>query len=409
MRRPHKIVFVAQHPIHYHAVIYRRAAADPQLAAEVYFMQGAWASGGFEPEFGKAIDWGVPLTAGYRSTQFTNVSPMRDGQGFFKFVNPGLIWKIFRSDHATVYVHGMNYFTHVGCMLAARLSGKQLILRTITYDLAPPSGLKGLLRRCIYRILFKLPTKFLYIGTHNANFFRAHGVPDKKLVYAPHVVDNSFFQSQREALRGQEASIKQSLGIAPEKRVIAFVGKFTSGKRVSFLAKAFRAASLENWTLVAVGDGEENERLRSLAREAGPQVVISGFLDQKAICRIYAIADILVLPSVSETWGLVVNEALNFGTAIIASDKVGCTVDLVADRTGIVFPWRDFEALTNAIRRVADDEEYLEQMQQSGLRLIAGWDVGRYVNGLKKAIGLGAPETDDNLVPTMAPIQGERR
>src|ERR1700747_1707414 len=146
MPTPHKIVFVAQHPIHYHSVFYRRAAIDTQLDAEVYFMQEAWASGGFEPEFGKQVDWGVPLTSGYRWTEFKNLSPGRDGQGFLKFVNPGLIWKVLTSDHATVYIHGMNYFTHVGCMLAARLSGKRLILRSITDDLARPGGFNGFVR-----------------------------------------------------------------------------------------------------------------------------------------------------------------------------------------------------------------------------------------------------------------------
>jgi glycosyltransferase involved in cell wall biosynthesis len=380
-----KLIFIAQHPIHYHAVIYRRAAADPALDSVVYFMQDLWAEGGYEPEFGQAVNWGVSLTDGFRYRVFRNISPFRNGGGFLKFINPGLVWAVLTGPKATVYIHGMNYVSHVGCMLAAVLSGKKLILRTITYDLSRPSGFRGLVRKLIYRTLFLMPSAFLYIGQHNRDFFRDHGVAERKLVHAPHIVDNDFFAARQLTL--SPPAIRARLGIAPDSKVIAFVGKMSDRKQCSALLQAFLAADLgPGWTLVLVGTGDEWELLHKLAAPAGPRVVFTGFLNQIQICDVYAVADIFVLPSLSETWGLVVNEAENFGCAVIASDKVGCAPELVEGRAGLVFPAGDVTALTEALRRLAGDPALLARMKQGALDTIRNWNVTGYIKGLKKAI-----------------------
>ncbi len=385
-----KLIFVAQHPIHYHSAIYRRVAQDPEIDCDVYFMQKAWSRDGYEPEFGQSIDWGIPITDGYSHRFFTNISPNPDGQGFLKFVNPGLIWKILTGPRATVYVHGMNYFTHVACMFAAFLSGKPLILRTITYDVNRPTGIKGLIRHWIYRVLFLMPSKFLYIGRHNLAFFRNHGVPERKLVHAPHIVDNEFFSRKAIELEPAKSTIKARYGIGAEQKVIAFVGKMTRNKQCETLLKAFLAADLgSRWAIIFAGTGTELDSVRKFAEIAPDRIFFTGFLDQREICEIYAITDILVLASLSETWGLVVNEALNFGCAVIASDKVGCAPDLVAGKTGLIFPAGDVSELTSALRRLALDADFLATMQTNARELITHWDADQYTFGLKTAIAGG--------------------
>ena len=386
-----RVVFVAQHPIHYHAAIYRRVAADPQIDCEVYFMQTAWAKDGYEPEYGKSVDWGVPITDGYPHRFFRNISPNPNGTGFFKFVNPGLIWRILTGPRAAVYVHGMNYFTHLACIAAAFVSRKTLILRSITYDVTRSKGIKGLFREFVYRSIFLMPSKFLYIGTRNAEFFRNHGVPERKLAYAPHIVDNDFFGRMARELKPRAAEIKTRLGIAPDKNVIAFAGKMTVNKQCEMLLRAFLSADLgAKWVIVFVGAGAKWDELHDIAADAPSRVFFTGFLDQREICDVYAITDILALPSLTETWGLVVNEALNFGCAIVSSDTVGCAPDLVAGKTGLVFPSGNQDALVSALRTLALDDVLLAQMQANAPKLIADWDADHYIAGLKRAIAGGS-------------------
>ena len=77
---------------------------------------------------------------------------------------------------------------------------------------------------------------------------------------------------------------------------------------------------------------------------------VTGFVNQAELPSCYHAADILVLPSGSEPWGLVVNEAMAAGVLPVVSDRVGCAPDLVAD-LGEVYPSGDVAALAAALRR----------------------------------------------------------
>jgi glycosyltransferase involved in cell wall biosynthesis len=103
-----------------------------------------------------------------------------------------------------------------------------------------------------------------------------------------------------------------------------------------------------------MGDGELKETLEELAHRCLPQRVrFLGFRSQDQMADVYADADILVLPSEGETWGLVVNEALMFGVPCVVSDRVGCAPDLIdPGASGLVFPQGNAAALRDAIVRM---------------------------------------------------------
>ena len=108
--RPLRLAVVAQHPIHYHLVLYRAMEADPDIDAEVLFMQRAHSTSGYDPELDMVVDWGVPMFEGYASNVFRNMSPWRNGEGFWKFINPGLVWRVLAGPYDAVYIHGRHGF-----------------------------------------------------------------------------------------------------------------------------------------------------------------------------------------------------------------------------------------------------------------------------------------------------------
>lgn len=98
-------------------------------------------------------------------------------------------------------------------------------------------------------------------------------------------------------------------------------------------------------------------------------------------------AAVFVLPSRHEPWGLIVNEVMNAGRAVIVSDEVGCQPDLVEDGIeGCVFPAGDVAALTDALRRVLATPETAEAMGRRGLAKVETWDFEADVRGLRRAI-----------------------
>ena len=418
--RPIRVGLVAQHPIHYHLPLYRALDADPEVELEVLYAQKASSSSGYDPEVSAVVDWGLPMFEGYRYELFPNLSPRRDGAGFWKFVNPGLIRRVLAGPHDAIYVHGHNHFTHVAAIAAARLGGKRVIVRTISNNLGERPAHVRLIRRLLYRALHRLAHVLLHTGEHNRRFFEDFGARPRQLVHAPHVVDNARFDAERARLAPRRGALKEAFGIGADRKVVLWCGKFRAIKQPLMLVDAFLDAALgDEWVLLMVGEGALREACEARAVERGAaaergaatgrdaaagrdaatgrgatagrsagRVVFAGFLDQNEVGRGYAVADVMVLPSIHETWGLVVNEAMNFGCPVIVSDRVGCAPDLVAGKCGLVFPHDRPEALVAALRRMAGDDDFRARCRARARAVIAAWSVREYLAGMRRALGL---------------------
>jgi len=386
-----RLCIVVQYPIHNHLPLHQALDREADIALEVLFMQNAHTTHGYDPDFAREVDWGLKLHQGYTSRIFPNASPWRDGEGFWKYINPGLIRQVATGPYDAVYVHGHNQFTHLAAIAAARLTGKRTIIRTDTYNLGSRSLLIRLARRLAYTLTYRLAHVLLYVGELNRQCFEDFGGKPEQLAHAPQVVDNVRFFEEGKRLAPRRSEIRSGFGIPPGHRVALFCAKLIPKKRPLAMIEAFFDAGLRGWTLLMVGDGPLRAacEARAEALGAGNRVVFAGFLDQKAVCRAYAIADLMVLPSShQETWGLVVNEAMNFGCPVIVSDRVGCAPDLVAAGAGLVFPHDRMDALVDALRQMASDDALRARCGERARQIIADWSVERYVAGVRRALGL---------------------
>jgi glycosyltransferase involved in cell wall biosynthesis len=140
--------------------------------------------------------------------------------------------------------------------------------------------------------------------------------------------------------------------------------------------------------LVIVGDGEERAALERQAAETGfSGIRFCGFRNQSELPAFFDIASVFVLPSQHEPWGLIVNEVMNAGCAVILSDDCGCQPDLISDGVeGCVFPVGDVEALTAALRTVLATPETAAKMGQRGLERIRTWSFEEDIASLRQAI-----------------------
>jgi len=113
-----------------------------------------------------------------------------------------------------------------------------------------------------------------------------------------------------------------------------------------------------------------------------------GFRNQSELPAFYALADIFVLPSINETWGLAVNEAMNAGCAIITTDQVGSAADLVrSGENGFSVPARDVPLLADALAACIAQDRF-RAMGKRSLALVQGWGITENVSGLRRALGL---------------------
>ena len=138
--------------------------------------------------------------------------------------------------------------------------------------------------------------------------------------------------------------------------MILFCGKLYPGKRPLDLVKAIRKLPVKVNTIF-VGDGVLAHDIRAALNPG--EGIATGFVNQSELSAYYHAADILVLPSEVEKWGLVINEAMAAGALPIVSDRVGAAPDLVAG-VGEVYPCADVpklaDSLMRAMTRIHDPE-----------------------------------------------------
>ena len=171
--------------------------------------------------------------------------------------------------------------------------------------------------------------------------------------------------------------------------IVLFASKLQARKRCADLLQAYESIRAQAPAqIVVVGDGPELARLTEYARSKRlDDVRFVGFKNQSELPAFYDLCDIFVLPSEREPWGLVVNEAVNAGKPIVASDAVGAARDLVLDgRSGCVFPVGDIAALASSLRLLIQDPDLRRRLGDNARALVAEWGIDATVAGVRSAI-----------------------
>lgn len=173
----------------------------------------------------------------------------------------------------------------------------------------------------------------------------------------------------------QEA--RQRLEVAPQTKVIFYVGRFDPRKGIETLVRAVAQSSLRGQAdlkLIIGGgsrpgqsDGIERDRIEGIVAELGLQdlTVFPGRLDDAELPVYYAAADVCVVPSHYEPFGLVAIEAMASETPVVASDVGGLQFTVVPEVTGLLAPPQDSAAFANAIDRILANPDWQQQLGQA--------------------------------------------
>ncbi len=388
-----RLAYLVTHPIQYQAPLLRRLAREPGLDLTVFFCSDFSTKKFLDPSFGRVIDWDVPLLEGYRH-EFLGALGGRERVSFWRPFNYGLGRSLKEGRFEVLWIHGYNRWFHWLAMWSAKRLGLKVLIRDeATLSSARRNIGKRLLKAAFFWGLNRLADGFLAIGSLNRKYYRHYGIPEEKIFWMPYAVDNSFFQAAAGQAGARREEWRRELGLAPGRPVILFLSKIEPRKRPADLLAAYihltrQAAMAAPPYLLFVGDGEQRQPLEELAREMRLQGVrFLGFKNQTELPAYYDLCDVLVLPSVHEPWGLVVNEAMNAGKAVIVSDQVGCGPDLVRNgENGYTFPCGDIPALAAALHKVLEDPVHCRRLGQKGREIISQWGFEEDLRGLKDAL-----------------------
>jgi glycosyltransferase involved in cell wall biosynthesis len=227
------------------------------------------------------------------------------------------------------------------CMLLGR---KRAVFSDSTLNDRPRAGLKEAAKRFF---LSRCDGFFTY-GIRSKEYLQYYGVPDDKIYFRCQAAALPHDYSSAEVLKRYETR--------PPRGTLRFlyVGRFSPEKGLEDLLSAFRMvlARQPDARLELAGSGPSKDSLiqRTTELGLGASVTFLGSRSIEELAELYRESDVLVLPSHSEPWGLVANEALSYGCPVVVSDACGCAPAVVKENvTGFTFRATDVTELAHAM------------------------------------------------------------
>ena len=358
MENASKLLIFDTHPIQYRAPVFRELAKKLPTMKVCFFNSAFNGKKWWFHEVGKAnsFDWGLNLTEGYTSETLT--TEKWSLWTLIKELRPLLK----KECPQAVLVYGYYLREHwILRLLCAQLK-IPLIFVGETFS-SNSSWSRRLITAPLQNYFLQGVHRFVSIGDKTEAFYLYKKIPPSKIVPGKYCIDTELFKKEEPLASNKRAELRQFLGIGETDFVLLFIGRmFERKKPQDMIALHERLLPRENIHTVMVGTGPLEGTLKSQCEEL-PRLHWVGFQNQTEIRNWYFAADLLVVPSEFETWGLVVNEAFSCGLPALVTETCGVAEDLVKNgQTGFIYKVGDLESALNCISQFLENPQLRNEL-----------------------------------------------
>jgi glycosyltransferase involved in cell wall biosynthesis len=383
-----RIAFVVSHPIQYLVPLYQKLAGRDDTEIKVFFTWHAGERAVDDPGFGRPIAWDIPLTEGYAFEQVANVASDPGTHKFLGLRNPTLLDRVISWRPDVVHINGWAWLSHLQLLFALKKRGVPTLFFGDSHLLdGRAGGPRWWIKSALLRRFFSWPTACLFAGSANRAYFEFFGVPPQRLYPCPHAIDVNRFAGPAAQREEEAAHWRSKLGIAADRKILLYAGKFEPKKRPTELMRAVARLPDPALVLVMAGSGELQGEIDAIAATDPARFKILPFQNQSRMPVVYRLGDIFVLPSgFGESWGLAVNEALACGRSVIVSDRVGCAADVVDASCGRIFRADDWTEFGKTVTAMFGDPDKLADMRRAAGERARAFDVGVAEKALVAAV-----------------------
>lgn len=236
--------------------------------------------------------------------------------------------------------------------------------------------------------LLKVFDKFAVTGIRSKEYMKHLKIRDDKIYEIGNVVDNEFFITEKNRIEKNINDIKEQL-MLPSKFFLS-IARLTYEKNLHTLIKAHKEYQQAGgtWELVIAGDGKEKEKLIKYAYSINHnKIIFKGWVNYKSIPKLYTLASCFILPSISEPWGLVVNEAMSCGLPLLISNRCGCVPELCKNgKNGFTFNPQDTTQITRLMLYMSSGHANLKEMGNNSIDIIANYTLKSWSKNLSDCI-----------------------
>jgi len=250
------------------------------------------------------------------------------------------------------------------------------------------SNTRKRIKQVLHPMFFKGVSQCIAIGNKTEAFYRSFNLSDAKITSAKYCVDTEFFNLPETESKNLRRSFRKKLEIPDEAFVLLYVGRFFERKRpldMVALHKSFLKD--EDVFTLMVGNGEMESEVKE-AISGIPRISLLGFQNQPEVRGWYHAADLLVVPSEYETWGLVINEAFACYTPALVTNTCGAADDLVVPgHTGYVYEVGDIDYAHHLAERLRENPFRLKRIAKTAYeKVTTEYGIDQFVRAMEKAV-----------------------
>ncbi len=290
---------------------------------------------------------------------------------FTYFINPTIFSELSKINPDVVIISGWDQFAYQMAFLYCKIKNKKIIIWSGSTE--NEKSWRRTLGFSIAWMMVKGANGYIAYGTQAKKYLLSLGADPSKIFISFNTTNLEYYKKRSAFYKKNKFIEKKKLGLE-NKKIILYYGQFIERKGIDILIKAFvfLKKEIDNIALIIIGSGQLKQSLKELISSLNiKDAVILNDVGDKGICKFYAIADIFVLPSIEEVWGLVLNQAIVSGLPAIASDKVGGSDDLIKNGVnGFIFSAGDSISLYEAIKKLISSENLAKNFSEEGLKMI---------------------------------------
>jgi len=268
-------------------------------------------------------------------------------------INPGLFFKLIKKSPDIVLVTGYDAPGYWAALMYCKLFKKKFVMWW--GSTLESSRVKNTIVNAARRFFFKQVNSFVTYGSEASRCLQHYGVPEEKIVTGYNTVDVKYFYKKNKEKLKQESKPSETINFL-------IIGQLIPRKGMGEIIEALAKVSSKKWHLSIVGSGPLEQTLIDTVKAHGleERITFEGYKQKEEVVQYLVRADCLIFPSLSEVWGLVINEGIATGTFVLASKYAGATKDIIVDKSnGLIIDPLDQNNLVESLNWVLDNSKLI--------------------------------------------------
>ena len=281
-------------------------------------------------------------------------------------LNIGVLRKLLKYKPDTIITSGYDSLAYWVAFFYCKIFKKKYILWNGT-TLLSAGRIKGL-RGVLKKIIIRGADKCIAYGIKAKEYLEYFGADSKDIYIGTNTVDVNFFYERVLEYRNSKSFLEERKKFP--KIMLLYVGRLVKMKGVEQVLRALNTLNDSDIGFMIVGSGPEEENLKKFCKENNlKNVYFEGFRQQNELSRYYALADVFILPTFEDVWGLVVNEALASGLYVLCSKYAGAAYDLINNENGMIFNPNNIDEIAELIKNTKNQIKLIKSKREK----ISSW------------------------------------